>query len=186
MRRRRAASALAVQIDYLANHEEFLSPLVQWHHQEWAYLRPGDTIEARSERLRAACGHCGIPTVFVAFAEGELLGSAMLIAHDMDTRMKLSPWLAGVFVRPDRRLKGLGSALVQRVIEEARALGIRRLYLYTPSVEQFYVRLGWVSCERTSYRGAWVVMMTKEVPGLTPGPIPTSRGGSSVMLGKNL
>jgi GNAT superfamily N-acetyltransferase len=153
-----------VRIDYLADHEKFVSPLVQWHHQEWSYLRPGDTIDARTARLRAACGHCGIPTVFVAFTGKDLLGSAMLIAHDMDNRVELSPWLAGVFVRPDRRKEGLGATLVQRVVEEARVLGIRRLYLYTPTVEQFYVRLGWLNVERTNYRGVSVVVMTKEVP----------------------
>ena len=152
-----------MEIGYLADHERFVSPLVQWHHQEWSYLRPGDTIDARTARLRAACGHCGIPTVFVAFTENELLGSAMLIAHDMDTRIEFSPWLAGVFVRPDRRKEGLGSKLVQRVVEEARVFGVRRLYLYTPTAEQFYVRLGWSKIERTNYRGASVVVMTKEV-----------------------
>src|ERR1035437_4747929 len=103
-----------MEIDYLADHEKFVSPLVQWHHQEWSYLRPGDTIEARTARLRATCGHREIPTVFVAFLKDQLLGSAMLIAHDMDNRMELSPWLAGVFVRPDRRKEDLGSTLVQR------------------------------------------------------------------------
>jgi hypothetical protein len=52
----------------------------------------------------------------MAFIEGALFGSAMLIAHDMDTRMELSPWLAGVFVAPKRRGCGVGAALVRRVI----------------------------------------------------------------------
>jgi GNAT superfamily N-acetyltransferase len=53
----------------------------------------------------------------------------MLVAHDMDTRMDLSPWLAGVFVAPHHRRRGVGAALVQRIIDEATGLGVEQLYL---------------------------------------------------------
>jgi N-acetylglutamate synthase-like GNAT family acetyltransferase len=86
----------------------------------------------------------------------------MLVAHDMDTRMELSPWLAGVFVAPNHRRHGLGTALVRRAVDDAKALGVRRLYLYTPSTELFYSRLGWSLVERTSYRGTDVVVMSYE------------------------
>jgi len=158
-----------VDIGYLAEHEEFVATLVQWHHEEWSYLRPGDTIEARTNRIRSACGRQQIPTVFVAFTDSELLGSAMLIAHDMDTRLEFSPWLAGVFVTPRHRGKGIGAALVHRTVREACILNVPRLYLYTPSTEQFYVRLGWQSFDRTRYRGVKVVMMSKE---MTPDQLP--------------
>jgi GNAT superfamily N-acetyltransferase len=72
-----------MQIDYLADHQEFIPTLTHW------------------------------------------LGFAMPVTHDMDTRMDLSPWLAGVFVSPEQRRYGVGAALVQRVIVEARALGVR-------------------------------------------------------------
>jgi|CZKI01.1.fsa_nt_gi predicted N-acetyltransferase YhbS len=152
-----------MDIGYLADHEVFLPSLARWHHQEWAYRRPGDTIEARTGRLRAACGRQQIPTVFVAFSGAELYGSAMLVSHDMDTRIELSPWLAGVFVRRSHRGVGIGGALVRRVVEEASNLGISRLYLYTPGTERFYARLGWRFRERTDYRGTKEVVMMKEV-----------------------
>lgn len=156
-----------MEIGHLADHEKFLSTLVQWHHQEWACLRPGDTIEARTVRLRQACGHKQIPTVLIAFSGETLLGSAMLVAHDMDTRTDLSPWLAGVFVAPGHRCCGIGEKLVERVVEEAGALGGSRLYIYTPSSEGFYTRLGWKVFERTQYRGVEVAVMTRE---LEPAP----------------
>jgi GNAT superfamily N-acetyltransferase len=152
-------TATPMQIGYLADHQQFIPTLARWHHQEWAYLRPGDSVEARIGRLRDACGHTEIPTVVIAFTDFTLLGSAMLVAHDMDTRMDLSPWLAGVFVSPEHRQHGIGSALVRRVAEDAWMLGVHRLYLYTPSVEKFYLRLGWSVVERTGYRGVDVVVM---------------------------
>jgi GNAT superfamily N-acetyltransferase len=149
-----------MQIGYLADHPEFIPTLARWHHQEWAYLRPGDSLEARTARLRKCCGHCEIPTVVIAFTVGTLLGSAMLIAHDMDTRMELSPWLAGVFVAPGRRCRGIGASLVQRVIHDATVLGVERLYLYTPNADQFYSRRGWLLVEHTRYRKTDVVVMS--------------------------
>jgi predicted N-acetyltransferase YhbS len=152
----------AVQIGYLADYQEFIATLAQWHHREWAYLRPGDSVEARTARLRGSCGHREIPTVIVSFTGGTLLGSAMLVAYDMDTRMELSPWLAGVFVAPDHRRHGIGAALVQRAVDDATALGVRQLYLYTPGTELFYSRLGWSLVERTRYRGTDVIVMSYE------------------------
>ena len=151
-----------MQIGYLADHQEFIPTLAHWHHREWAYLWPGDSVEGRMERLRGRCGHREIPTVVIAFTDDALVGSAMLIAHDMDTRMELSPWLAGVFVAPDRRGCGVGAALVRRVVDDATTLGVNRFYLYTPSKERFYSRLGWLLVERTSYRGTDVAVMSYE------------------------
>jgi GNAT superfamily N-acetyltransferase len=152
-----------MQIGYLVDHQDFIPTLADWHHKEWAYLRTGESLESRTARLRGCCRHRDIPTVVIAFTDSTLLGSAMLIAHDMDTRMELSPWLAGVFVASDQRRRGIGAALVRRVIQEASGLGVQRLYLYTPGGEQFYARRGWLVVERTSYRGADVVVMSLDV-----------------------
>lgn len=150
----------ALQIEYLADHPEFIPALAKWHHDEWAYLRPGDTVEARESRLRKECGRVEVPSVVVAFHGGQLLGSAMLLEHDMDTRMDLSPWLAGVFVGREYRRRGIGAALVQRIVDLAGALGVRRLYLYTPGAERFYSRLGWLVIERTIYHGKNATVMS--------------------------
>jgi GNAT superfamily N-acetyltransferase len=156
---------MAAEIGYLVDHQKFIQTLASWHHQEWAYLRPGESLEARTARLRTCCRRREIPTVVIAFTGDALLGSAMLIAHDMDTRMDLSPWLAGVFVAPERRCQGIGAALVRRVIDEATVLGVRQLYLYTPSAEQFYRCRGWLLVEHTRYRNTDVAVMSYECAG---------------------
>src|SRR5437867_8316948 len=111
-----------MEIVYLGDYLEFLPTVALWHHEEWGYMRAGDTLEARAGRLRKECGRAEIPTTVVAVENGAVLGSAMLVEHDMDTRPQLSPWLASVFVTPERRRKGIGAALVQRIIEEAKRL----------------------------------------------------------------
>ena len=150
----------AMPIEYLGDRPEFIPPLARWHYQEWAYLRPGDSVEARVARLEGWCGRGEIPLTLVATSDGELLGSASLVEHDMDNRPELSPWLAGVFVRPERRRQGIGAALVRRIMEEAKALEISKLYLYTVNSTSFYVDLGWSLMEHAVYRGKEVSIMS--------------------------
>ena len=153
-----------MEIDYLANHEAFLPLLARWHHEEWGYLHPGDSLEARADRLRGECGRGGIPTTVIAFSGETLLGSAMLIDHDMDTRMDLSPWLASVFVSPGHRRKGIGHRA--REVDHDGGRNPRRsaaLSLH-PKSESFYTRLGWRVVERTTYVNTGVVVMAVDIP----------------------
>jgi predicted N-acetyltransferase YhbS len=111
-----------MQIQYLADHPAHISELARLHFEEWSYSYPGESLEGRTARLRSSFGRNAIPSVVVALEDEELLGSAMLVAHDMDSRPQLTPWLAGVFVKPHCRGKGIGSALVRRIEAEARSL----------------------------------------------------------------
>jgi predicted N-acetyltransferase YhbS len=151
-----------MQIEYLADYPQHISELARLHFEEWSYLYPGESLKGRTARLRSSCGRNAIPSVVVALEDGELLGSAMLVAHDMDSRPQLTPWLAGIFVKPQCRGKGIGSALVKRIEAAARSLGASTLYLYTPHTESLYERLGWSAIERCEYRDTNVVVMSKK------------------------
>lgn len=142
-------------IEYLADRREFIPTIAHSLHDEWGHLRPNETVDDRIARVERACGHREIPTTFVAVVGDQPGGCASLIEHDMLTRQELSPWLAGAFVQPQHRRRGIGAALVERVVEEARALGVARLYLYTPGSGKLYRRLGWSVLERTFYRELW-------------------------------
>lgn len=170
-----------MHIDYLADHPGFIPTLAHWHHEQWKHLNPGGSVEERIAQLQAhlgtprmSWGQGQIPTTFVAVSlpDGpgsemdrvEVLGSASLIAHDMDTHPELSPWLASVFVAPEHRGQGLGTALVRRVIQEAETVGVAQLYLFTtPDKHGFYARLGWSLIERTRYRGYQQIVMALQI-----------------------
>lgn len=144
-----------VTVEYLADRREFIPTVARWLHAEWGHLRPGETVEDRAASVERDCGHCEVPTTFVALAGDQLLGSASLVEHDMATRPELSPWLSGVFVAPEHRRRGVGAALVERVVQEARVLRTPRLYLYTPGSGALYLKLGWSVMERTFYCELW-------------------------------
>jgi GNAT superfamily N-acetyltransferase len=157
-----------MHIEYLADRPEFVSILARWHYQEWAYLRPGDSVKARVARLREGCGRGEIPLTVVAVSDGELLGSASLVEHDMESRQELSPWLSGVFVRLERRRQGIGAALVRRIMDEARSLHVSKLYLYTLNSTSFYADLGWSLLEHAVYRRKEVSIMSYSSAAVKP------------------
>ena len=61
-----------------------------------------------------------VPTVLVAIEDGVCLGSVNLLRSEMTIRPALTPWLAQLFVVPDRRRGGAGTALAAAAIDHAR------------------------------------------------------------------
>src|SRR5437764_828170 len=101
-----------------------------------------------------------VPTTYVALeGDGGLLGSATLVEHDMSIHQDLHPWLAGVYVKAERRGQGTGSILVRHAVRKAAEMGIKRLYLYTNPAKGFYEKLGWRSIAFDHYEGQAVTIM---------------------------
>lgn len=149
-----------MQISSLKDKPHHLPPLAQWHHAEWSYLNPARTLDERIEEMREDLEGNAIPTTFVAEDNGELLGSACILADDMSSHPELSPWLASVYVAEQHRKKGIGSVLVKRVMQHAQGNGVKRLYLYTPDQAGLYAKLGWRIHSEESYNGTPVTIMS--------------------------
>jgi N-acetylglutamate synthase-like GNAT family acetyltransferase len=152
-----------MKIEYLADRMDCVPVIAKLIHDEWGFLRPNLAVEKRIADIERWGVKRKIPTAFVALSDDRAVGCAALIAHDMDTRMDLSPWLASVIVVPEYRKQRIASALVRRIAEEARTLAVTTLYLYTDKSESLYAGLGWTSIERTVHRGLEVVIMTLDI-----------------------
>ena len=154
-----------MDIAYLADHLEYAPQLAAWFHGEWSYLYPARTLAEVEASIRERAEKNRLPLAMLALENKQLLGTVCLKTHDMDTRTELSPWLAGLFVAPDHRRRGIGAQLVRAIENQALSLGIDNLYLYTPASEQFYLARGWHSLEHTDYHGHPVVIMRKALAG---------------------
>ena len=150
-----------MKIELLADHPEFIPELAELHFAEWSHLNPGEGLAGKKEYLRQNSGRNGVPVFFIAVDGAELIGSASLIAQDMDDRPDLTPWLADVFVKPGHRGHGVATALIRRIEAEAESAGIVKLYLYTPDAAGMYRRLGWTTVEACKYKGVDVVIMAR-------------------------
>jgi predicted amidohydrolase/GNAT superfamily N-acetyltransferase len=148
-----------ITIDPLAEHPELVRVIAEWHQRlderrSLHFWIRCHTAEARQE---------GIPRAWVAFVDAEPAGSVSLVEHNLDTRPELSPWLAALWVRPEYRGRGVGTALVRRCEEETRRLPVRRLHLYTEAAAGFYAPLGWSVVTEEEYEGGSVVVMVREL-----------------------
>lgn len=152
-----------MKIEYLADHPECIPELATLHFAEWSFLNPGESLDDKKAYLKRLCSRHGVPSFIIAIEDGELVGSASLIAQDMDDRPDLTPWLADVFVKPEYRGRGIATSLIQRIESEARIAGIVRLYLYTPDAAKLYQKLGWRIFEACQYKGVEVLIMVKKI-----------------------
>ncbi|MHA3739171.1 GNAT family N-acetyltransferase [Pseudomonas sp. Eth.TT006] len=148
-----------MHIDYLCDHPHLIEELAALHFEEWGRFRPGQTVEDRIKHMRKSCSKGAIPSVVVALEGSRLLGGAMLLENDLKLRPDLTPWLAGVYVKTQERGRGIASQLVNRVAEEAAALGVRELYLYTDASQALYARQGWQVVEDLLYDDLPVTVM---------------------------
>lgn len=162
--------ALPVELTYLSRRPDLIDRVAAWQYGEWGFLDPEDTPGERRKKLEGHLHEGGLPLTLLAVeAEGasghggELLGSADLVHHDLPDRPDLTPWLSCVYVAPEHRGRGIGSALARRAVEEAGRLGAPSLYLCTWERESLYRKLGWATLERFTSRGAVCVIMEKKV-----------------------
>lgn len=143
----------------LREHPEYLSTLSAWHHAEWSYLNPGKTLEDRINKMRDYLSDNQIPTMLIAIEGDDVLGSAALIESDMDTHPELTPWLANVYVRHDKRGLGVGGKLVRAIMQLAKDYQLPRIYLFTPDQEAFYAKMGWKTLSHENYHESPVTIM---------------------------
>ena len=150
---------MGLSLTYLADHPEARKPLAEWHCQEWGHLLPGWSEAEAAAELATHTGRHVAPTTVLAWTDDRLVGSASLLLEDMPGTETWSPWLASVFVAPGHRGRGIGAALVARVVADARLLRFPALYLFTTEAESWYSPRGWRTHERLVYAGRPAVIM---------------------------
>jgi predicted N-acetyltransferase YhbS len=150
-----------MRISYLADRPDLAVQLVPGLLQHWRYVFPNDTAADRLARFRRHENYSDLPIAWIARDGDKALGTAALRVHDLEGREDLTPWLGGVFVQPEFRRRGVGSALSRAVEEKARAMGVPRLYLVTQGQERLYATLGWLELEPTLWNGHACTIMTK-------------------------
>ena len=104
-----------------------------------------------------------MPRTFILLVGNEPVGTASLVAHDLDDRPELTPWLAAVFVVRHARGQGHAARLVTEVEAHARSASIATLWLYTNTAERIYARLGWRTAETIRHNGKPFALMRREL-----------------------
>lgn len=120
---------------------QLVTTVARWIYDEFWADKNEYTTASLSDVLRTATSRDAIPLSLLAFAGDEPVGTVNLIENDDEKRTHLRPWLAALYVRPEFRSQGFGSALVTELARRAAVLDIDELYLGTDN-PGFYARLG--------------------------------------------
>jgi predicted N-acetyltransferase YhbS len=127
-------------------------------------LTPGDFIRLaeRLEAERLPSGDLGEPDVrLFAFRDGDAaIGFAGLEVYGKDALLR------SVVVDPTRRRAGLGRAIVEATLAEARRLGATRAFLLTTAAKVYFERLGFAAIDRKSAPAT--ILSTRQAAGLCP------------------
>jgi N-acetylglutamate synthase-like GNAT family acetyltransferase len=150
-----------MEIVPLGNKLNFVDEIAALHHAEWKHLSPNKTIESRRATLISAAADEGFPTFYIAFKDNEFIGSAAIVARDMESRPDIGPWLAAVYVKKEWRKQGIATLLLRHCEVQASKAGIKTLYLFTESASQLYAKNDWVILEQCEYKGVNVDVMVK-------------------------
>jgi predicted N-acetyltransferase YhbS len=105
----------------------------------------------------------GFEVSLVARVHGELAGTVLLVRNEIEASHKLTPWLAGLVVKQDFRLLGVGTMLVKAVEAHGATMGVKTLHLYTWDAQDFYASLGWQVVERFRQDGEPMVLMSRDL-----------------------
>ena len=101
---------------------------------------------------------------WVAHAGAQVFGTAALRVHDLPGHENITPWLGGVYVAPEFRNRGIGTALCATVEQQAKALfDISTLYLFTLDKQAWYENLGWSMFKPCLWCGRAGDIMSKEL-----------------------
>lgn len=62
----------------------------------------------------------------------------------------MAPWLAGLYVDPNYRCKGVADKLINAVLEICKDISYSRVFLRTEHTSDYYRKRGWSFLEATT------------------------------------
>jgi GNAT superfamily N-acetyltransferase len=118
--------------------------LARWFVEEWAPWYGPDGAGDAGHDLAACRSRNELPVCLVALnMDDQVLGTAALKSESVGSELGVGPWLAAFLVGKEHRGKGVGTALVEAIEEEACRLGFKSIYTSTETAESIMKRRGW-------------------------------------------
>lgn len=155
---------MAMQVSHIKYFQHWVPIIAKWIYDEWAYVYPQKSLQDIQKTLISRINEREMPITLVAHDERGILGTASLKAEDLDIAPELTPWISSVYVHPDYRGEGIGTALAAEIERVARELGFTRLHLFNPLAQGIFEKLGWNLLKTSRYRGKELAILVKHLP----------------------
>lgn len=139
----------SIKIAFLADHLDFIDEIALVWQKEWIKDKTEKGFDKIKTRMLDKLNTDKIPFILVAIDGNNWVGTGSLWEKDLDKRPDLEPWIAGVYVKEEFRGKGIATKLISKVLEIAKKLGYKKIYLHTEEAMGLYKKLGWTKLEES-------------------------------------
>jgi GNAT superfamily N-acetyltransferase len=147
----------------LADRQDAIPTVAEWYYEGWGKV-PGNSVEKTIEKIKGKLNRYKPPFHILAVSEDRVLGVAQFKLREMSIYPEKEFWLGSLFVAPEFRNCGVGSALAEKIAAIAKDYGVKELYLQTEALDGgLYKRLGWNVIETTEYNGVQVAVMMRQL-----------------------
>ena len=137
-----------MQIFQLAQLPEHSNTVGAWIYNEW-WRTPDNSSEIILSKLRDNSRLDTIPFTVIAVDGNEVIGTCSVIEDDCAERPHLTPWIAAVVTREDRRGEGVASRLLKEGVKVVSKCNVEMIYLVcTADMVPFYESNGWCVFEQ--------------------------------------
>jgi GNAT superfamily N-acetyltransferase len=153
-----------MRIDFLKNHPNLTRTCAHWGLTTWGHYNDKATLERYIQNYTNHHHIDHLPLTLLALHNDYPVGMASLRENDgLNNDQK--PWLGSLYVTPQFRSQGIGTALIHAIEAQAKQLGFDTLNLLTfePHLSEWYSQLGWVVSGHDIYNSHPVTVMNKAI-----------------------
>ena len=122
-----------------------------------------NSIQDEIKRLEAFVADQTLQVALVASCDGVPAGTCLLAPKELEPCHPVSPWLAGLYVAPEYRRRGVGRLLIRAIEEQARKRGNTQLYLYADDATSYYEKLEWRVVEQNLWKDHPMALMARDL-----------------------
>ena len=126
----------------------------------------GTNLQEEVSRLDAFVADQAQQAALIAYCDGLPAGTCLLVQKELEPCHPVSPWLAGLYVAPEFRRRGIGGALIRAIEGEARNRGHTHVHLYADDAIAYYEKLDWQVVEQTLWMDHPMALMARELRGI--------------------
>jgi GNAT superfamily N-acetyltransferase len=150
-----------LEIKQLSECPEHLDAVGTWIYEQW-WRTPDNSPEVVLSLLRTHTEKDTVPFTVVALENKIPVGSCCVIENDCAHRPQYTPWVAAVFVKPDKRHCGIASRILQEAVRVAERGHLTGLYIDCHvNTSPVYEKNGWTVLEREVGDKESVVMLQR-------------------------
>ncbi len=140
-----------INIELLHDRPDLIPKVVKWCYEEFSYQTPEESYEDWLADFKNQASNINkLPICHVLLKGDQLLATASLVEHDLDSYEHYGPWLANVVVAPHLRGQGIGTNFIAQIMRIASGFNRKFWYLHTSDKVSFYTKMGWEVVERAN------------------------------------